>query len=73
MDATAPPIVTPEVRIVDEQGHLRLLLSAKDGIPKYICFVQTADSEARCRLMPTDVPQSNWQISMQMDRQPFSK
>jgi hypothetical protein len=38
MDATAPPIVTPEVRIVDEQGHLRLLLSAKGGTPKIHLF-----------------------------------
>ncbi len=38
MDATSPPIVTPEVRIVDEQGHPRLLLSAKDGTPKIQLF-----------------------------------
>jgi hypothetical protein len=34
MDAAPPPVVTQEIRIVDEQGHSRLLLSAKGGIPK---------------------------------------
>jgi hypothetical protein len=34
MDAAPPPVITQEIRIVDEQGHSRLLLSAKGGIPK---------------------------------------
>lgn len=28
-----PPVVTQEVRIVDAQGHTRILLSAKNGTP----------------------------------------
>jgi hypothetical protein len=34
MDAAPSPIVTPEIRIVDEQGRPRLLLSASGGIPR---------------------------------------
>jgi hypothetical protein len=34
MDETSQPIVTQEIRIVDEQGQPRLLLSAKGGKPK---------------------------------------
>jgi hypothetical protein len=34
MAAPPPPIVTEEIRIVDELGHTRLLLSAKGGTPK---------------------------------------
>jgi hypothetical protein len=34
MDEASRPIVTQEVRIVDEQGQTRLLLSAKGGNPK---------------------------------------
>ena len=33
MASLPPPIVTQEIQIVDDQGHLRLLLSAKSGSP----------------------------------------
>jgi hypothetical protein len=33
MDAAPPPVVTQEIWILDEQGHPRLLLSAKGGTP----------------------------------------
>jgi len=32
-DAPPPPIVTQEIRIVDAEGHPRILLSAKNGTP----------------------------------------
>jgi hypothetical protein len=34
MDEASRPVVTQEIRIVDEQGQTRLLLSAKGGTPK---------------------------------------
>ncbi|UZE49848.1 hypothetical protein ONR75_03370 [Rhodopseudomonas sp. P2A-2r] len=33
MDGQPPAIVTQEIRIVDDQGNARLLLSAKSGVP----------------------------------------
>lgn len=33
MQATPPPVITQEVRIVDTTGHERLVLSATDGQP----------------------------------------
>jgi hypothetical protein len=33
MASLPPPVVTQEIQIVDDQGHLRLLLSAKSGSP----------------------------------------
>ena len=36
MDALPPPIVTQQVSIVDAQGHPRILLSAKSGVPTIV-------------------------------------
>jgi hypothetical protein len=36
VDAAPPPVITQEVRIVDANGHARILLSAKDGIPTIV-------------------------------------
>ncbi len=33
MDSAPPPVVTQEIEIVDGQGHARLTLSAKSGVP----------------------------------------
>jgi hypothetical protein len=36
MTDVPPPIVTQEIRIVDAQGHARILISAKSGAPTII-------------------------------------
>ena len=36
IDSPPPPVTTQEVRIVDAQGHPRIVLSAKDGAPTVV-------------------------------------
>ncbi|MDF0488513.1 hypothetical protein PX554_10260 [Sphingomonas sp. H39-1-10] len=35
-DLSPPPMTTQELRIVDAQGHPRILMSAKDGVPTIV-------------------------------------
>jgi hypothetical protein len=50
MDAAPPPVVTQEVRIVDSEGHLRLLLSAESGRPVVQLFQSSGASGAEISL-----------------------
>jgi hypothetical protein len=48
MAAPPPPIVTQEIRIVDELGHTRLMLSATGGTPKITLL--RSDGELACEV-----------------------
>lgn len=51
-----PPITTQELRIVDAQGHPRMILSAKDGRPVIMLLGSDAKQAASIALDAQDHP-----------------
>lgn len=56
MGPLPPPVVTQELQIVDSQGHLRMLLSAKSGVPIIEILNKNGKSSAVITLDTADRP-----------------
>lgn len=55
-DMPPPPIVTQEIRIVDAEGHPRIVLSAKDGNATIMLVRRDGTTGATVRLDQADRP-----------------